>query len=183
MAKLPSLADRTWFAYQCIPGKPSMSSLEAEVGLPHGTISKTKDGIKKHHEYDTMKRLARALRTTPEWLTEEEGEGPVPPPGVIVIPRENVPWKRYGDLTGWDQSVKLLLAEAAADGKERVPPEAFLAGGACAVYRPVDQVTPEIALAVASFAWELSTKAEQRHYTTLYRRPPRTAAALRKKTK
>jgi hypothetical protein len=35
------------------------------------------------------------------------------------------------------------------------------------IYRPIDQVTPELALAAAIYAWETSTLAEQRRYSLL----------------
>lgn len=191
MAQLPKLADRAWYAHQCLPrdprtGKPpSYSELEASVDLARAVISKLITNGTSHHTYETMTKLARALNTSPGWLFEGIGEAPLPalgPDGApnIVVPRPGAEWQRYGSIPGWDESVKIALA----DTEQKIPPEAFLAGAYCAVYRPVDRITPELAIAASKYAWEFSTPAEQTRYSGMYARQLKDdGRALRKRTK
>lgn len=60
--------------------------------------------------------------------------------------------------------------------KRKCPAEAFLAAADMPIYRPVDEVTPELALAAAIYAWATSTPAEQRRYADLETERLRAAA-------
>jgi hypothetical protein len=164
MLQLPTLADRVWFAYHCLPRDergepPSMRSLEKSVGLHEGTLSKLLAGAKDHRR-QTFAKIATALRVSEHWLDYGGNDGPVPT--GIVPPRPGQAWPRHGDVPGWKESVDALV-------KLEPPPlpvEELRAGANLPVYRPVERITPELALAVSRYAWETSTYAEQRSYTT-----------------
>jgi len=76
------MADRAWFAYQCLPRDdrgepPDWRVLEREHGLSNGTIYKLIWGITVQPTWDTLEKAATALRVPSEWLRREEGAGPI----------------------------------------------------------------------------------------------------------
>lgn len=165
MPLLPTLADRVHFAYHCLPRDsrgepPSYRLLEREYDLPHATLSKTIMGQRTKHQRVTVPKIAKALRVTMHWLDYGGEYGPIPT--GIVPPRPGTKWMRHEDLPGWAEAVAFALREP----HPPIPPEAFLAGADMPVYKPLDRVTPEIAIAVSLYAWETSTGAEQAQYST-----------------
>jgi hypothetical protein len=165
MPHLPDLADRVWFAIHCLPrdengNPPTYTELEREYGLHHSTLSKIVLGKAQHHSYEIFRGIAIALRVSEHWL-EFGGEGGPTPTG-IVPPRPGMQWIRHGDLKGWEDAVGAALREP----DQKVLPEQFLAGADLPVYRPVERVTPEVAIGAAIWAWETSTPAERTRYST-----------------
>ena len=168
--ELPTLADRAWFALHCLPrdaaGKPpTMKDLELAAGLHYGTLSHVVNGRRSHHRLDTFPLMAKALRVSEAWLRGEEGARGPTLTGMLP-PRPGTKWTRHGDVPGWRESVALALLEP----RQMVPAAAFLAGADMPVFRPLDRVTPEIALAAAMYAYETSTKEEQEKYSTIHAR-------------
>lgn len=173
MPLLPTLADRVWFAYHCLPrdargNPPSYVSLEQSCKLPNATFSRVISGEREEPRGTTLDKISAALNCKLEWLMRGGDEGPVPT--GIVPPRPGMVWKCHGDLPRWYEVVEPLKK------KRRCPAEAFLAAADMPIYRPVDQVTPELALAAAVYAWATSTPAEQRRYAQRETELLRTAA-------
>lgn len=165
MLNLPTFADRVWFAYHCLPRDsrgepPQFKSLEVAHGLTIGTFSKVFQRGYEHLSAENMRALAAALRSSRTWLEVGGNDGPIPT--GIVPPRPGLPWARHGELPGWPEAVALAMAVPL----QRVPSEAYLAGADLPVYRPVERVTAELATAIATYAWETSTFAEQAKYST-----------------
>lgn len=166
MPLLPTLADRVWFAYHCLPrdaqgDSPSYVALERPWKLPNGTFSRLVTGAREEVRGKTLGRISKALDVPVEWLLNGGDDGPVPT--GIVPPRPGTVWKSYGELPGWTEAVETNLRMA----RPKCPAQAFRAAADMPVYRPVDQVTPELAVAAAIYAWQTSTLAEQRHYSLL----------------
>lgn len=167
--KLPSLADRAWYAYHCLPrddsGKlPTFKDLEegTKPAIAYGTLSHVMSGRRSHHRADTFPLMARALKCSEAWLRGEDGaRGPVLT--GMLPPRPGTTWIRHGDVPGWKESVTLALLEP----RQIVPPAAFLAGADMPVFRPLDRITPAIAVAAAMYAYETSIREEQVRYSTL----------------
>jgi len=167
MPHLPELADRVWYALHSLSRDengepPSLRKIEKDFGLANALLSKTITGKSRHQWRDTYRTLANALRVSEHWL-EFGGEGDAPTPTGIVPPRPGMKWMRHGDVRGWLEAVEI----AKLDARPRVPPEAFQAGADLPVYRPILKMTPELAIAVAAYAWETSTDAEQTFYSSL----------------
>lgn len=165
---LPTLADRVWFAYHCLPRDhdgtlPSYRSLEDAYGLSQATFSKTVTGVRTQHARGTLPKMAEALRVTTKWLDEGKGRGPTLPLGISVPPRPGgAGWTRHGDVPGWSESVRQALLR----DPPVIPPEAFLAGADLPVYRSVHAITAELATWIAGYAWETSSPAQQTKYST-----------------
>lgn len=154
---LPTLADRVWFAYHCLPrsfnGAPiSFRAVEAAHGLPNGTIQRASTGARKELTKRVFRLLAQALRVTETWLEFGGDGGPEP---TVVPPRPGADWVLHRDLDGWHEAV------IEAKTFERIPSEAFRAGAIWPVIRPCDRVTPELAIFVSGYAWEMSSPALQ----------------------
>jgi len=164
--ELPTLADRVWYALHSLErddegNPPDLKALELKVGLHYGTLSHAIHGRRAEFRGDTFGKIGKALRVTEAWLrAEEDARGPTLT--GFLPPRPGTKWRRHGDLPGWRESVALALLEP----RQMVPPAAFLAGADMPVFRPLDRVTPEIALAAAMYAYETSTKEEQTKYST-----------------
>jgi transcriptional regulator with XRE-family HTH domain len=82
MSRFPSMADRAWFAYQCLPktetgAPPPLRELERANDLSNAMLRKLIRGISKRPSYVELVKMARALNCTPEWLQSEIGDGPV----------------------------------------------------------------------------------------------------------
>jgi len=164
---LPTLADRAWFAYHCLPrdrrGKlPFLKELELEHGLSGGTLSHMMSGRRSQFRFETMPKISEALRVSEPWLRGDEDArgptltGPLPP-------RPGTKWIRHGEVPGWRGSVELARLEP----RQIVPPGGFLLGAEMVVYRPIDRITPGQAIAAALYAYEFSTPDEQAKYSTL----------------
>lgn len=163
MPLLPTLADRVWFAYHCLPRDskgtpPSYVSVERPWKLPNNTLSRIISSERKDLRGKTLGLIAKALNVKLEWLMNGGEDGPLPT--GIVPPRPGTSWQRYRDLPDWDSVVETCRRMA----RPKCPPEAFDAAGDMPIYRPIDHVTPELAVAAAVYAWATSTPAEQRRY-------------------
>ncbi len=172
---LDSLADRVWFAYHCLPrqlnGAPlSFRSLEVAHGMPNGAIQKVAMGARKEPARASFRLLARALRVTEAWLEFGGDGGPAP---TVIPPRPGEEWQLHRELEGWDEAV----AEAKADKRQIIPPEAFRAGAVWPVIRPCDRVTPELAIFVSGHAWEMAPPSVKARYST---EEARAAASVRR---
>jgi hypothetical protein len=166
MPLLPTLADRVWFAYHSLPrdakgNLPTYVALERPLKLPNGTFSRLIIGARAELRGTTLGLISKALTVRLEWLLNGGDDGPVPT--GIVPPRPGTVWKCYGELPGWTEAVEASRRMT----RPRCPAQAFRAAADMPVYRPVDQVTPELAVAAAIYAWETSTPAEQVHYSLL----------------
>lgn len=78
----PSMADRAWFAWQALDRDklnrpPAIRALERAHGISNAGLSKLIKGQLTKPGFDVLTNCAAALRTTPEWLSREIGEGPV----------------------------------------------------------------------------------------------------------
>jgi transcriptional regulator with XRE-family HTH domain len=190
---LPTLADRAWYAYHCLPrdrnGKPpTFKELEAAEQLPYSTLSHVMSGRRSQQRHETFAKIARALRVTEAWLRGEAAEhGPTltgewpPRPGTGgVDPRRRnrrargpapmqvvavATYARYGDVPGWPESVSLAKMDPPI-----VPPAAYLAGADMPVLRPITRITPAIAVHVSGLAWETLPREMQAKYSTQYAR-------------
>lgn len=167
MRILPTLADRVWFAYHCLPrdeaGKPpSWRQLEETSSLPAATFSRTVSGQRTEHRRGNFEKLALVLQVSQHWLDHGGDDGPVPT--GPVPPRPGMLWTCHGALPGWKESV---VRACEVDGGPPVPAAAFRAGADMVVLRLVDLVTPELATACAAYAWETSTVAEKKRYQGL----------------
>ena len=167
MPRLPTLADRIWYAYQCLarsPGgkPPSWRELEEQHDIAAGTFSHAAKGRRTRFERDTFRKIAAALRVTEEWLDFGGSNAPNPPAGVIIPPRPGRMSQCYGELDGWASAV-----EQARTINPGVPNEAFLAGAELPVSRPVEEVTPAIAVGVALFAWSTASFDERAKFSTM----------------
>jgi hypothetical protein len=165
MLNLPTFADRVWFAWHCLPrderGRPpQFKALELANGITVGTFSKVLVRGYEDLSRANMAGIARALRVAQHWLEHGGNDGPLPT--GLVPPRPGTATMRHGDLPGWTDAVAIALA-----GPLRIPPEAYLAGGDCPVYRPIERISPEVATAIATYAWETSTFAEQARYSSI----------------
>ncbi len=184
MPNLATLADRVWYAIHCLPRDadkepPSWRSIEVENGIALATISKIIHGTATRHQHLTIVRLAKALHVTAEWLVDG-GDDDAPTPTGVVPPRvpekaDGKPdWGRTGDLPGWDAAV----AEARGT-KPELPKGAYRAGAEMPLIRRVTQATPNIAYAMALFAWDTSTLAERRKFSTLEVQAERPSSKMR----
>lgn len=167
MLILPTLADRVWFAYHCLPpdddGRlPSWRELEAKFDLPQGTFSRTISGDRTEHHWKTYELLAVALRIQENWLKHGGDNGPVPNGGRAIPPRNTKVWPRHGDLPGWKEAVEAARAENKVE-----PQAAFFAGADMPVIRPVDVATAELAIAASVYAWIISMPTERDRYEEL----------------
>jgi len=84
-AKQPprSLADRVWYLYHCLPrdehgSPPSFRELEKAAGLSASTMSRTVNGVRRHHGHETFARIAKVLGVSPDLLRTGVGEWPAP---------------------------------------------------------------------------------------------------------
>lgn len=78
-----AFADRVWRAYWSLPrtkhGRPdSFHALEREFALANGILGKIVNNRRNMVSATTMAALAKALRTTMEYLTDGSGEAPTP---------------------------------------------------------------------------------------------------------
>lgn len=165
MPHLPEMSDRLWHAYCALPRDatgelPSHRELERQFDLSPGTLSRAVRGERTNQTRRIFKAICAAVRASEHWI--EFGGADAPVATEVVPPRPGLDWKRYGELPGWRESVAIALRDAT----QRVPKEAFLAGAELPVYRHVDRITPELAIAAAAFAWETSTPTEQTTYST-----------------
>jgi hypothetical protein len=166
MPLLPDLHHRLWHAYCCLPRDetgelPLITFVERDHGIPKGTLSRMLRGERLNVHRKTFALVALALRTSEHWL--EHGGSGGPKTKYVVPPPPGLKWKRCGEVSGWPEAV----ATAKRDPAPRVPPEAFLAGADMPLYRHLDRITPELAVAIATFAWETCTAEEQTGYSTL----------------
>ncbi len=81
MTQLKTIADRVWYAWHCLPRKkngrlPSRRSLEQQQGISPATLSKLMAGERVNVRVETIDKVAKALRVTPEWLMSGRGAGP-----------------------------------------------------------------------------------------------------------
>lgn len=168
---LPTLADRAWFAYHCLPREegelPSYRQLEMAYGLSTAIISKIVLGTREHFWPETMPKLAEALRCNVDWLRAGTGPAPRLPHGVSVPPRPRT-FKRYGDLPGWDAAVSEAKARPSEE-KMGIPDAWFRAGAEMEIGRAVtdDMVTADLAIFVSGHAYYTATKEQQTRYSTL----------------
>lgn len=159
-----AFAARVWFAFHCLKReapdfeRPSFRELELKYHLPLACISKIFREKRSHHDYDTVRNLARALEVDEQWLKYGGPTGPTPSEPIPPFPGK--PWAVYGEIAGWDEAVAVVLA----DSRQKVPPAAFLAGADCPVVRPVATVTPALAIGVSLFAYEMISPREQARY-------------------
>jgi hypothetical protein len=82
MPQFQTMGERTWWAWHCLPRDdrgtpPDWRALERSVGLANGTLYKFTWDLTTRPGIDTLEKVASALRTTPEWLHNERGEGPM----------------------------------------------------------------------------------------------------------
>ena len=164
----PTLAERAWYALHCLKRDaegepPPLSDLEVSVGLPYSTLSPIMRGTRSNHQWSTFTKIALALNCSEDWLRGKPG-AIAPTLTGILPPRPGTKWMRHGDVPGWEGSVQLAMLEKAG---KFVPPAAFRAGADLPVFRPLDKITPEIAIAASTYAWETSTREEQEKYSTL----------------
>ena len=181
-----SLADRAWLAYQCLPrdsltgALPSYRTLANAYGFAPSDLTRLIAGDLQTPGYDKLAKVSAALQIHQQWLAEGLGRAPKFPRGGHVLPRPGSDWiPCYADADGWDESLKILLQRPE---DLDVPPEAFAAGGDLPIYRYVP-VTPPIAIAVALYAWETLTVAEQKRYSTQAARAADPGRANHLKTK
>lgn len=165
MPFLPELADRAWYALHSLPRKsngepPSYRQLERDFDLHFAVLSKTMLGKQQQFEGETFRRLAKALRVSEKWL-EQGGKG-APTPTGVVPPRPGRKWMRHGDHSAWQTGVEAALENP----QQYVPPAAFRAGAELPMYKPVDTITPEIAIGAAWYAWATCDADEQTFYST-----------------
>jgi hypothetical protein len=163
---LPTLADRAWYAYHCLPrdrrGKlPSVRELERDHALAQATLAHIFTGRRALHRSDTAPKIAKALRASESWLRGDAGARGPTLTGMLP-PRPGTKWRPHGTIAGWSESVAL----ARLSPTQIVPPGGFLLGAEMPAYRPIDMITPAIAVAAALYAYELSTAEEQERYST-----------------
>lgn len=100
MPLFQSLADRAWFAWNCLPrdergDRPKIRELERGHGLTNGSLHRLINGISVRPGYEQLAKMAQALNTSPEWLQFERGEAPTTswpvPPRPARIAREASP--------------------------------------------------------------------------------------------
>lgn len=189
---LPTLADRVWFAYHCLPydetgALPSHARLERAYGLSGGTFSKTIHGVRTEHMRGTLPKMAEALRVSASWLDEGIGRAPTLPHDRFLPPRPGGNgWLRYGDVPGWDEAVREARVNPDLEGL--IPEEAYLAGADFPIVRHVATMTPELATWVSGHAYETCTAAQQTRYATRAAKeasgaPPRARALRRREAK
>jgi hypothetical protein len=164
---LPTLADRSWYAYHCLPRDPlgeppPQRDLEDEWHISRGTLSHMFHGRRAEFRHDTFVLIAQALQVSEAWLrgsTEVRG----PTLTGMLPPRPGTKWIRHADVPGWKSAVELARLEP----RQVVPPGGFLLGAKMPCWIPIDRVTPAIAIAAALYAYELSTPEEQMKHSTL----------------
>jgi len=87
---LRNLGDRIWYAWHCLPrarGRtPRKEHFERDHGLPRGLLGDLFSGARQYVSDDVLRKLAEALRVTPEWL--RTGEGALPTLTGMVKSRE-----------------------------------------------------------------------------------------------
>lgn len=164
MPHLPTLPDRLWYAYHCLPrgadGKPpSYRALERDHDLSNGLLSRLMHGERLAIEHETWKRLHAAMRVAPPWLDYGGPNGPPPPKGLI--PLRPGTERRYGDLDDWK-----AMADAAAKAAPAAPPEVLLAGAEMAVYRPTERLSVELVKSLSWYAWHSSSTEDQARYSS-----------------
>lgn len=106
---MASLADRAWLAFQALPRNergelPEETKIESATGLSRGLLGKIFSG--KQHGVTTkvLPRLARALGTTQDFLTDEAGtwpqlKFPPRPRKVKYDGNQEIPEKLVGTVT------------------------------------------------------------------------------------
>jgi transcriptional regulator with XRE-family HTH domain len=168
--QLPSLADRTWYAYHCLPRDeggelPSYRQLEHAYGLAIGTFSKITNGTKAHLWPDTVPHIAEALRCSAVWLMQGEGSAPKLPIGAQVPPRPGTGWKVHADVPGWEDAVTEAKGRPASE--KVIPDAAFRAGADLPIFRHIARMTADLAIFVSGYAYWTATPAQQTRYSTL----------------
>jgi len=98
-----SIGHRAWHAYYCLPRDekgepPAMRELEREHGVSNGGLQKLIKGNLKRPGYGVLSKLAKALKTTPDWLQAEEGDVPQSSWPIPAYP--------YGASAGLSSKVK-----------------------------------------------------------------------------
>ncbi len=81
MPLFQSLADRAWFAWNCLPrdergDRPKIRELERANGLTNGSLHRLITGVSVRPGFAQLAKMATALNTTPEWLQFEKGTAP-----------------------------------------------------------------------------------------------------------
>lgn len=165
MPHLPDVCDRLWHAYCCLPRDehgelPSLSELERVHNLSRGTMSRAFTGQRTQHSRKTFHAMCAAVKAAEAWI--EFGGTNAPTTTEVVPPRPGMKWRKHGELVGWLDAVEM----AKRDPNRKIPDAAFDAGADLPVYRHPERITPELAAAVAAYAWETSTPAEQTVYST-----------------
>lgn len=158
-----TLADRVWFAYQCLPrdprgNLPSWRELEVAHKLPNATFHRIVNGGRTEISWRTGEKIAAALRTSEQWLKHGGDNGPVPT--GPVPPRPGVAWTRHGDLPGWKEAEAMARSEV----PQRVPGAAYFAGADAVVTRPIDLATVDIVVWISGYAYQIATQGEKRRW-------------------
>lgn len=98
--RFPTLADRVWYAWQCLPHDehgclPAWRSLERERGLANATFHRLITGETARPSADSLLAVADALRTDAAWLLHEIGDAPTPQKGWPILSRPEI-YRRAG---------------------------------------------------------------------------------------
>jgi transcriptional regulator with XRE-family HTH domain len=174
--QLPSLADRIWYAYHCLPrdqsnALPSFRQLENAYGLSLSTFSRAVAGVRENYWADTIPRMAEALRCTAVFLTEGQGRAPKLPIGYWVPPRPGpMTPRRYRDVPGWDEAVE-EARRAHEPGKRKAlpfPPEGFLAGGDFPLSSFRTTIDADAVIRICHYVWwDECTDDQQKSYAAI----------------
>lgn len=73
---------RAWFAWHCLPRdekgeKPSIRGLESLNDLSNSQLNKLIYAISKRPSFDELRKMAKALRVSLDWLVDGTGDGPI----------------------------------------------------------------------------------------------------------
>jgi hypothetical protein len=129
MALFQSLADRAWFAWNCLPrdergDRPKIRELERSYGLTNGSLHRLINGISVRPGYEQIVKMAAALNTTAEWLQLEKGAAPTTswpvPPRPARIAREASP--AASEVGVADQRAHREKADRLMQGRKPVSP-------------------------------------------------------------
>lgn len=102
VSKFHTMADRAWFAYQCLPrdkkgSPPSIRGLEEKYGLSHASLNKLFWGWTDEPSYAQLKRFCAALQVSVDWLHDGAGVGPYT--NMPVPPRPEAPERKRSGAT------------------------------------------------------------------------------------
>lgn len=77
-----SLGSRAWWAWHCLPREdgdpPQLKKLEAKHKVPNGTIARVFSGERLSPTWDTIVKIADALRVSTDFLQKGSGNWPTP---------------------------------------------------------------------------------------------------------